>query len=66
MPNSAFQMLYQSCIMCIASNSANLQLVLRTFIEPKFAQFINYCAEFGGGAFSTVAVVTNSASIDAQ
>jgi len=41
---SAFRNYYDGCQACIGANAADVKLVTKSYLDPKFEQFLSYCA----------------------
>ncbi|RDW91033.1 hypothetical protein BP5796_02198 [Coleophoma crateriformis] len=42
-PGSAFESDYTSCQACVAAHGDTSKLSLQAYVQPEFAQFVNYC-----------------------
>jgi len=41
---SAFRNYYDGCQACIGANAPDVKLVTKSYLDPKFAQFVDYCS----------------------
>ncbi|KAH7131450.1 hypothetical protein B0J13DRAFT_562635 [Dactylonectria estremocensis] len=62
--DSAFTKAYAACSSCIQENESDSEGSVRDYVEPEFAQFIEFCDDLATqqpGVSTTVKTVTNSA-----
>ena len=59
-PGSVFLMLYNECVRCFELHTNDANSTIKTYIEPKFASFINFCAGSQPGISSILVTVTGA------